>query len=153
MGRFSRNYPPITHSPQDKMAPIEWNVIVYDKPGTDRSKVRPEHVAAIPATVNAGIVNSAGAIYKDVEKTQFAGSTFHLMAESREDVLEFLKKDIYYKAGIGTWIRLLPIQWELQSDLVSPCQEWIELEAMCALDVSYCVRTGTICFSGSGDWL
>ncbi|EEQ39410.1 hypothetical protein EJF18_40334 [Clavispora lusitaniae] len=110
MGRFSRNYPPVTHSPQDKMAPIEWNVIVYDKPGTDRSKVRPEHVAAIPATVNAGIVNSAGAIYKDVEKTQFAGSTFHLMAESREEVLEFLKKDIYYKSGI----------WDLDTVIANP---------------------------------
>lgn len=98
------------HTSRSNMAKIEWNVIVYDKPGADRSKVRPQHVAAIPATVNAGIVTSAGAIYADVEKTKFAGSTFHLMAESKEEILEFLKKDIYAQTGI----------WDLTSVVANP---------------------------------
>lgn len=92
------------------MAKIEWNVIVFDKPGTDRTKVRPQHVAEIPPTVNDGIVTSAGAIYKDAEKTQFAGSAFHIMAESKEEIIEFLKKDIYSKAGI----------WDLDSVIAHP---------------------------------
>lgn len=92
------------------MAKIEWNVIVYDKPGTDRSQVRPQHVAAIPAAVNSGIVTSVGAIYQDVEKTKFAGSTFHLFAESKEEILEFLKKDVYYASGI----------WDLDSVIANP---------------------------------
>lgn len=92
------------------MAKSEWNVIVYDKPGTDRTEVRPKHVAAIPASVNAGIVTSVGAIYKDVERTQFAGSTFHMMAESKEEIIEFLKKDVYYAAGI----------WDLDTVIANP---------------------------------
>lgn len=92
------------------MAKIEWNVIVYDKPGTDRTEVRPKHVAAIPGNVNAGVISSAGALYKDVEKTQFAGSTFHLFAESREEILEILKQDVYYEAGI----------WDLDSVIANP---------------------------------
>uniref|UniRef100_A0A0L0NNL5 YCII-related domain-containing protein n=2 Tax=Candidozyma auris TaxID=498019 RepID=A0A0L0NNL5_CANAR len=92
------------------MAKLEWNVIVYDKPGSDRSAVREEHVKSIPSTVNEGIVTSAGAIYKDTEKKQFAGSTFHMYADSREEVLEFLKKDIYYRAGI----------WDLDTVIANP---------------------------------
>lgn len=91
-------------------APIEWNVIVYDKPNTDRSQVRAQHLKEIPAAVNSGIVKAAGAIYQDVEKTKFAGSTFHLMAKSREEIVEFLKKDPYYKAGI----------WDVDSVIANP---------------------------------
>jgi uncharacterized protein YciI len=89
---------------------MEWSVTVYDKPGADRSAVRPQHVAAIPAAVNAGIVTSAGAIYQDVEKTKFAGSTFHLIANSKEEIIEFLKKDIYYEKGI----------WDIDSVVAHP---------------------------------
>lgn len=89
---------------------IEWNVIVYDKPGTDRTAVRPAHVANIPLTVNQGIVTSVGAIYKDAEKTQFAGSAFHIMANSKEEIVEFLKKDIYYEKGI----------WDIDSVIAHP---------------------------------
>lgn len=92
------------------MAKIEWLVTILDKPGVDRTSVRPQHVAAIPEPVNAGIVTSAGAIYKDVEKTQFAGSTFHLMAKTKEEIIEFLKKDIYYLSGI----------WDIESVVAYP---------------------------------
>ncbi|RKP28978.1 hypothetical protein METBISCDRAFT_24652 [Metschnikowia bicuspidata] len=92
------------------MAKIEWIVMIFDKPGADRTAVRPQHVADIPETVNSGVVTSAGAIYKDVEKTQFAGSTFHLMAESKEEIAEILKKDIYYESGI----------WDIDSIVAYP---------------------------------
>lgn len=92
------------------MSKIEWNVIVFDKPGTDRTSVRPQHVAAIPAAVNDGTVTSVGAIYKDVEKTQFAGSTFHMMAASKDEIIAFLKEDIYAKSGI----------WDLDSVVAHP---------------------------------
>lgn len=85
-------------------------MVVYDKPGADRTAVRPQHVAAIPETVNKGIVTSAGAIYHDVEKTKFAGSAFHLIAESKEEIIEFLKQDIYYKSGI----------WDIESVVAHP---------------------------------
>lgn len=88
----------------------EFNVIVYDKPGTDRTQVRPQHVAAIPATVNSGIVKLAGAIYQDEARTKFAGSTFHLVAENKQAVLDFLKQDIYAKEGI----------WDLDNVVINP---------------------------------
>ncbi|KAI5968712.1 hypothetical protein CANMA_002148 [Candida margitis] len=77
----------------------EYLVTVYDFPNADRTKVRPQHVADIPANV-PNPVRAAGAIYTDESKTKFAGSTFHLASNSREDIIEFLKKDIYYKEGI-----------------------------------------------------
>lgn len=87
----------------------EYNVIIYDFPHADRSKVRPQHVAAIPANV-PNPVRSAGAIYKDESKTQFAGSAFHLVANSRDEVIEFLKKDIYYREGI----------WDIDNVIINP---------------------------------
>ena len=82
---------------------MEWNVIVYDKPGADRTPVRAQHLAAIPAT-------SAAPVYHDIEKTKFAGSTFHLIANSKEEIIEFLKKDIYYEKGI----------WDIDSVVAHP---------------------------------
>lgn len=92
------------------MAETEWVVTIFDKPNTDRSSVRLQHIAAIPEAVNSGVATAVGAIYKDVEKTQFAGSSFHLMAKSKEDIAEILKKDIYYKAGI----------WDIESIVAYP---------------------------------
>ncbi|EGW30867.1 uncharacterized protein SPAPADRAFT_62773 [Spathaspora passalidarum NRRL Y-27907] len=88
---------------------IEYNVIIYDNPHADRSKVRAEHVANIPSNVPSPIL-SAGAIYHDDAKTQFAGSAFHLVANSREEVLEFLKKDVYYREGI----------WDIDNVIINP---------------------------------
>lgn len=87
----------------------EYNVIIYDFPNSDRSKVRPQHVADIPANV-PNPIRSAGAIYQDEAKTKFAGSAFHLVANSKEEVIEFLKKDIYYREGI----------WDINSVVINP---------------------------------
>lgn len=87
----------------------EYNVIIYDFPNSDRSKVRPQHVADIPANV-PNPIRSAGAIYQDEAKTKFAGSDFHLVANSKEEVIEFLKKDIYYREGI----------WDINSVVINP---------------------------------
>ncbi|EGV64074.1 hypothetical protein PSN45_003831 [Yamadazyma tenuis] len=92
-------------------SPIEWNVIVFDKPNTDRTSVRKSHLEKIPGDVNSGVVTSVGAIYQDAEKTKFAGSCLNMFAKSREDILEFLKGDPYYKAGI----------WDLDSVIANPC--------------------------------
>lgn len=90
---------------------MEWIVIVYDKPGADRNTaVLQEHVAGIPATVNAGIVTSAGGIFQDAERTKYAGSAFNLIVDSKEEAIEFLKKDIFYKNGI----------WDIDSVIAHP---------------------------------
>ncbi|CAH6720309.1 hypothetical protein CLIB1444_03S09054 [[Candida] jaroonii] len=92
------------------MSSIEWVVLVFDKPNVDRSKIRPVHLQKIPPTVNGGIVKAAGAFFHDIEKTKFAGSTYHLMAKNKEEIIEFLKKDPYYEAGI----------WDIDSVVAYP---------------------------------
>lgn len=92
------------------MTKIEWSVTVFDKPNVDRLPVRKEHVANIPKTIESGTVTSVGAIYHDVDKTKFAGSTYHIMAESKEEILDFLRQDVYYKHGI----------WDLSSVIAHP---------------------------------
>lgn len=89
---------------------IEYNVIVYDFPGADRTKVRPQHFANIAPTVNKGKVLSVGAIYHDDAKTKFAGSAYHILADNRQEIIDFLKEDIYYKEGI----------WNLDNVLINP---------------------------------
>lgn len=89
---------------------MEWNVVVFDKPNTDRSQVRAAHLQAIPAAVNGGHVTFAGAIFKDASKSQFAGSTLHVVADTRDDVVELLKKDVYATSGI----------WDVDNALIHP---------------------------------
>ncbi|RLV96192.1 hypothetical protein JA1_000265 [Spathaspora sp. JA1] len=72
---------------------------VFDFPNIDRTKVRPQHfVEVVPSVGNP--IKAAGAIYHDDARTQFAGSWFQLELESKEEVIEFLKKDIYCTEGI-----------------------------------------------------
>lgn len=79
---------------------IEWNVHIFDKPGVDRTPFRPQHLADIPGNVNAGVVVAAGPLYQDVEKTKFVGSGFILNASLKEEIKEFLSRDIFAKEGI-----------------------------------------------------
>lgn len=93
---------------------VEWLVIVYDKPGTDRLTYRQQHLAAIPQAFESGKVTNAGAIYKELDSDGnpqgFAGSSFNLIADSQEEVLEFLKQDVYAKQGI----------WDLDNVVMYP---------------------------------
>ena len=93
---------------------VEWLVIVYDKPEADRLSCRQQHIAAVPNHIETGKITNVGAIYKDVDEAgtpkEFIRSTYNIIADSREEILEFLKKDIYYKNGI----------WDLDSVVMHP---------------------------------
>lgn len=93
---------------------VEWLAVVYDKPNTDRSNVRAQHLADIPAGVKNGVITSAGAIFNEVpkegSKPNFAGSVLTVIADSKEEALEFLKGDIYAREGI----------WDLENVLIYP---------------------------------
>ena len=86
----------------------DWLVVVPDFPGAQeqRLKVRPEHFAALPKTVESGMVKMGGAVFNeppkgdDSSKWDFAGSTLVVVAETREEVIEFLKKDVYVSKGV-----------------------------------------------------
>lgn len=75
-------------------------MIIYDKPINQRLKFRPTHFQAIPKLFENGTVTSAGPVFKDDERTQFAGSAFTIAAEKKSDIIDFLKQDVYAKEGV-----------------------------------------------------
>ncbi|CDO94197.1 unnamed protein product [Kluyveromyces dobzhanskii CBS 2104] len=92
---------------------VEWVVIVYDKPGSDRSACRAQHLAAIPALVEAGKIVHAGAIYKGLvegKPADFAGSHLTIVADTKDEVVEILKNDIFAKNNI----------WDVENALIFP---------------------------------
>lgn len=74
---------------------LEWLVIIYDKPVNQRLKFRAQHLAKVPSAVESGAVTGCGPIFKDETKKEFLGSSFTIQAETKSEVLELLKKDIY----------------------------------------------------------
>ncbi|KAM7218730.1 hypothetical protein V8F06_005884 [Rhypophila decipiens] len=87
---------------------FEWLVIIPDFPGAKekRLEVRPLHFAGLKPMLESGKFQMGGAILHDVPKDDqpssldFAGSTVIAVAESREEVLEILKGDVYVKEGV-----------------------------------------------------
>ncbi|ROT41519.1 hypothetical protein SODALDRAFT_331260 [Sodiomyces alkalinus F11] len=87
----------------------EWLVVVPDKPGVKakRLEVRPTHFADLKPKFDAGIYKMGGALLDEVPEDEsdpssfkFSGSTLVCIAETREEVLEHLKNDIYTKTGV-----------------------------------------------------
>ncbi|KAG7666017.1 uncharacterized protein J8A68_000447 [[Candida] subhashii] len=87
----------------------EYQVLIFDFPNIDRSKVRPQHFKEVLPSIGNPI-KAAGALYHDDERTKFSGSWFQLALDSREACIEFLKKDIYYREGI----------WDIDSAVIYP---------------------------------
>lgn len=92
----------------------EWLVVVYDKPGVDRLVYRDEHLAGLPAKIASGKVKSVGPLFKDKpvagQPPVFVGSTYHLALDTREEVVEYLKQDVFYKQGI----------WDVEHAIIHP---------------------------------
>lgn len=92
----------------------EWIVIVYDVPNSRRAEFRPQHLANLPAVYAAGKVTSCGPTLAEspVEGSplKLNGSHFIWTADSKEEIIEELKKDIYYKEGV----------WDLDSATFIP---------------------------------
>jgi uncharacterized protein YciI len=98
----------------------EWFVYVRDKPGTyeQRMKVRDQHLANARGQFEKGVLCAGGGVADDFapegEKPQLKGSALAVLAESREDVIKYLKSDIYYTSGV----------WDVDNaiiDAVSSC--------------------------------
>ncbi|EFX01283.1 hypothetical protein CMQ_6225 [Grosmannia clavigera kw1407] len=90
-------------------AQSEWLVIIPDYPGTvdKRLEVRGIHLANTKPLRESGVLKSGGAIVDDIPSNpadpttyKFAGSTLTVVAESRNDVVDLIKKDIYTEKGV-----------------------------------------------------
>ncbi|CAN6648322.1 hypothetical protein TRVA0_023S00452 [Trichomonascus vanleenenianus] len=86
----------------------EYLVIVKDRPNVleKRLEIRPEHFSNIKVTrqQQPGVFTSGGGLLSEspTEGTSpsFAGSMLTIRANSKEEVKEILKKDVYYKMGV-----------------------------------------------------
>ncbi|CCC12347.1 unnamed protein product [Sordaria macrospora k-hell] len=78
---------------------IEWLVVVpdFEGVGEKRLEVRPKTLTYLPPK---GAVLSEPPTSDDPKTFKFAGSTIVLLAESREEVIEILKGDVYAQKGV-----------------------------------------------------
>jgi len=94
----------------------EWLVILPDREGAleTRMKVRPKHLDAINPRVQAGFWKLGGAMlatpHVEGEPLQITGSTMMAVASSREEVMEELKNDIYFREGV----------WDVEKIQITP---------------------------------
>ncbi|QUC23330.1 uncharacterized protein UV8b_07571 [Ustilaginoidea virens] len=86
----------------------EFLVIIPDKPGATakRLQVRPAHLKNITPLTESGVVKMGGALLNsfpegdDPATFDFMGSTVVFRAETKEQVLELLKQDVYSASGV-----------------------------------------------------
>ncbi|CCF57896.1 hypothetical protein KAFR_0D02490 [Kazachstania africana CBS 2517] len=76
----------------------EWIVNVQDKPEADRAPYNDRHLAALPGLFEKKVLVSAGALIGDNGKE--VGSSFQVVAESKEDAINVIKNDIFAKEGV-----------------------------------------------------
>ncbi|KAK3352003.1 hypothetical protein B0H65DRAFT_142492 [Neurospora tetraspora] len=87
---------------------IEWLVVVpdFEGVGEKRLEVRPDHFAGLGKNIENGVLQMGGAVLSepptsdDPKTFKFAGSTIVLLAESREEVIQILKEDVYAQKGV-----------------------------------------------------
>lgn len=96
----------------------EFLVIVPDKPGVKdkRLEVRPTHLKNMTPRIESGDWKMGGALLNSVPagddpaSFDFMGSTLVCRAETKEQVLEQLKKDVYVTSGV----------WDLEKIQIYP---------------------------------
>ncbi|KAK5127459.1 hypothetical protein LTR85_006798 [Meristemomyces frigidus] len=84
----------------------EWMIILPDKPGmlAKRMEVRPDHLSALKPLVDSNFFVFGGASLeeplKEGEGPKANGSVMLALADTKEEVLEKVKEDIYAKSGV-----------------------------------------------------
>jgi hypothetical protein len=84
----------------------EFIAIIPDKPGAyaKRMEIRPKHLVSAKSNFENGPVTMGGGYADEFpaegQPPQLKGSIMTMEANSKEEVLEFLKKDIYYSEGV-----------------------------------------------------
>ncbi|KAI9889669.1 MAG: hypothetical protein M1814_005070 [Vezdaea aestivalis] len=87
----------------------EWLAILPDHENDPerRLSVRPKHFEGLKEGIDNGFWKSGGAILHEPEiegkQLQFRGSVMVGLASSREEFIEVLKSDIYFKNDVWDW--------------------------------------------------
>ncbi|KEZ38753.1 hypothetical protein SAPIO_CDS10784 [Scedosporium apiospermum] len=97
----------------------EWLVIIPDKEGVHekRLEVRPKHFEGIKSFEESGKFKMGGAVLNEVPKDNnpqnfsFYGSTIIVVADTKEEVLDIIKKDVYTESGVWDFekIQIWPV--------------------------------------------
>ncbi|KAA6410714.1 MAG: hypothetical protein FRX48_06137 [Lasallia pustulata] len=103
----------------------EWIVILPDSEGAleRRNKARPDHLKALIPRVAAGFWTFGGAVLEETEAPgeylKVKGSVMLALAESKEQVLQALREDIFHTAGVWDWdkVQVLPFKTGIRKPL------------------------------------
>lgn len=87
-----------THISQLTMT--EWCIVIMDKPGADRAQFASEHIAGILRAKESGTLLSGGQINDESTPRKPIGSHLQIRANSKDEAMEFLKKDPFAKGGV-----------------------------------------------------
>lgn len=95
---------------------VEWVVIIYDKPGSDRTPYLDEHFKNIPNAVEKGFIVCGGAIYKDTNETNgelvAIGSHIQVVANNKEEIIANLRHDVFAREGIWDFNNVIIHQFD-----------------------------------------
>ncbi|POS76024.1 hypothetical protein DHEL01_v205575 [Diaporthe helianthi] len=86
----------------------EWLVVIPDKPGAlaKRLEVRPQHFEGLTKLKESGKFKMGGAVLEEmppddeISSMKFSGSTLMVVAESKQEVIDLIKDDVYVKSGV-----------------------------------------------------
>ncbi|KAK5110116.1 hypothetical protein LTR62_006250 [Meristemomyces frigidus] len=103
----------------------EWMVILPDKAGAlaNRMKVRQEHLAALKPATDSGFWVLGGAMLdepiKEGQGPKINGSVMMALAETKEEVMEKIRQDAYFKTGVWdeSKIQIFPFKSAIRSAL------------------------------------
>lgn len=90
---------------------LEWLVVIFDNAAGQRLAFKTQHLAALRSNIESGVVTSGGPLFKDGAKTNPFGSIITIRANSRAEVVKFLKQDIYAEKKV----------WNFDTLMVHPC--------------------------------
>ncbi|QIW97393.1 hypothetical protein AMS68_002911 [Peltaster fructicola] len=101
----------------------EWLVILPDYSGAldKRMEIRPTHLANAKTSVAAGQLVMGGAILDEPvvegKPLNITGSAMMFCADTREEVLEQVKQDVYYKGDVWDKDKILPFKTAFRQQL------------------------------------
>ncbi|TKA66303.1 hypothetical protein B0A49_06944 [Cryomyces minteri] len=103
----------------------EWICILPDHEGAleRRMEVRPDHLKALAPNVDSGLILFGGGYMESVpaegEGPKIKGSVMLAYAESKEEVVQMLKNDIYSKKDVWDWekVQIYPFKSAVRKPL------------------------------------
>ncbi|KAF2863976.1 hypothetical protein K470DRAFT_254290 [Piedraia hortae CBS 480.64] len=103
----------------------EWLILLPDKPGilSERMRVRPDHLKNIKSDVENGVLVFGGAMLeepvKEEEDMKIKGSVMLVKADTKEEALKWVQKDVYSKSGVWdeSKVEIIPFKSAIRKEM------------------------------------